>query len=208
MALVGLLRFEVIVYIELAAVRESVLEAVVLVTKVMTVAGRNKGESERIIRRIGAAIRRPVKSRGVLSITASNKVGESYAKEKLICDGCEAALASSQRSIRGWQCQSRWGKSGKKGCKLHYDKIVSLALTETVSIVIRIGTQTTVSGPKERTTTVYIRGAVPRTSKSFVMPIPILPAAAPSVSERIHWLKIGVEHMPRDKGPGGFLLIH
>lgn len=81
---------EVLVNAKLAALSEAALGTVVVVAEVVAVAGRHKGEAERVVRGSGAAVRSPVNGVRVPGVAAGREGGQGDAEEQFVGDLDEA----------------------------------------------------------------------------------------------------------------------
>lgn len=132
---VNLLILEVVVNVELAAHGETRLVTVVVVAKVVAVAGRLRhvsktspihlhgpstdleGETERVVGRRGAAISLPVQTRGLS--TARGELRKSDLEEKLVRQS-NGVLAGDD----GWQRRHTGGEGDERRSELHLDGLM------------------------------------------------------------------------------------
>ncbi len=82
----GLLFLEVDVDAKAADLVKSVLRLVVAIAKVMALAGRQKGKPKGVIRRVGAAVRRPIKRLWILLLAEVVKRGRRCEEQVPVCD--------------------------------------------------------------------------------------------------------------------------
>jgi hypothetical protein len=95
-----LLCLEVVVNAELGALGEARLGPVVVVAKVVAVAGGHKGEAKGVVGRRGAAVRGPVDSGRILRVAAAGELRQCDAEEQLVGHS-HVALAPNRAARHG-----------------------------------------------------------------------------------------------------------